>query len=103
LIVTNSGNLTATNLVITDTIPSNATYITGGIKAGDVVSWTIPSLAASGGGTQTTFVVTATQTITNSDYGVRADGGYTAQGNKAVVTLISEVPQIKTFLPVILK
>lgn len=104
LTVTNSGNLTATNLIITDTIPPNATYINGGTKVGNVVSWTIPSLAASGGVTQTTFVVTATQTITNSDYGVRADGGYPAQGSVAVVTAINaQAPESKVFVPVILK
>lgn len=104
LTLTNSGNLTATNLVITDTLPPNAVYINGGTKVGNGVSWTIPSLAASGGVTQTTFVVTATQTITNSDYGVRADGGYTAEGSVAVVTAINaQAPGSKVFMPVILK
>lgn len=104
LTVTNSGSLTATNLIITDTVPANATYISGGTKVGTVVSWTVPSLPASGGITETTFVVTATQTITNSDYGVRADGGYTAQGSVAVVTTINaQAPESKVFVPVILK
>jgi uncharacterized repeat protein (TIGR01451 family) len=67
LTVTNSGGLIATNLVITDAIPAGASYIGGGTKIGSVVSWTVPSLAASSGVTRTTFIVTATQTITNSD------------------------------------
>jgi uncharacterized repeat protein (TIGR01451 family) len=103
LTITNNGSLTATNLVITDVIPPGTSYVSGGTKVGNVVSWTIPSLATNGGITRTTFVVTATQTITNSDYGVRAEGGYNAQGSSSVVTLVSGVPPLKTFLPVILK
>lgn len=104
LTVTNGGGLTATNLIITDAIPVGANYVSGGTKVGSVVSWTVPSLAAKGGVTQTTFIVTATQTITNSDYGVQAEGGYSAQGHAAIVTVISEIiNEKKTFLPAILK
>lgn len=104
LTITNSGLAAATNLVITDVIPTGATYVSGGTKVGNVVSWMIPSLAANGGITQTTFIVTATQTITNSDYRVQADGGYKTQGTSAVVTEVSaETPEQKIFLPVILK
>lgn len=104
LAVTNSGDLTAANLVITDAIPAGATYVSGGMKVGNIVSWTLPSLAANGGVTHTSFVVTATQMITNSDYGVQADGGYRGQGNEAVVTVVGEVTtEQSVFLPVILK
>ncbi|MCP4359761.1 MAG: DUF11 domain-containing protein, partial [Chloroflexi bacterium] len=80
LTITNSGITTATNLLITDTLPANAYYVAGGTKVGNVVSWTIPSLAGNSSVTQTTFVVTASQTITNSDYKVSANGGYSATG-----------------------
>jgi uncharacterized repeat protein (TIGR01451 family) len=102
LAITNSGNLTATNLVITDTIPAGAHYISGGTKVGNVISWTVSSLAANGGIAQATFVVTATQTITNSDYSVTAEGGYRGIGNTVVVTKIRESFS-QTYLPLILK
>ncbi|MCP4363596.1 MAG: DUF11 domain-containing protein [Chloroflexi bacterium] len=105
LTVTNSGTTTATNVVITDAIPAGAHYIGGGIKNGDVVSWTLSSLSIPDGVTQTTYIVTATQTITNSNYRVRADGGYSATGSVSVVTTvsnsISDTGDI--YLPIILK
>jgi uncharacterized repeat protein (TIGR01451 family) len=87
LTITNNYTLTATNLVITDTIPAGASYITGGTRSGNVVSWTIPSLA-SGEAISVTFVVTAATTITNSDYAVVADDGISAIGQVPVTTLI---------------
>jgi uncharacterized repeat protein (TIGR01451 family) len=92
LTVTNSGTAPATRLVITDTIPDGAFYVNGGVRSGGVVSWTVLSLAANGASTQVTFVVTATQTITNSDYQVTATGGYSATGEVGVVTAITGEP-----------
>jgi uncharacterized repeat protein (TIGR01451 family) len=100
LTVTNSGTGTATGLVISDTLPTGASYIGGGTLVGNVVRWTAPSLTASGGVTVTQFVVTATQTITNSSYRVTADGGVSATGSVSVVTLISGH---KIYLPVVLR
>ncbi len=89
LTITNSGEITATNLVITDAIPVGANYVSGGTRVGDVVSWTVGSLSGNGGWSQPTFVVTATQTIINRDYRVSASGGYSATGNVAVMTVIN--------------
>jgi len=97
LTVTNSGNLTATNLLITDTIPTGANYVSGGMWSGNVVSWTVASLPPASA-VQVSFVVTATQTITNNDYRVSADGGVTAIGQVAVVTFISP-PDCSTLPP----
>ncbi|MCP4288612.1 MAG: DUF11 domain-containing protein, partial [Gammaproteobacteria bacterium] len=94
LTVTNSGNMTATNLVITDVIPAGASYITGGTKIGsgitgsNVISWTTSSLVG-GAAISVTFSVTATETITNSDYGVMADDGLSATGQPPVTTVIT--------------
>jgi large repetitive protein len=105
LIVTNSGTAIATNLIITDAIPAGGTYVGGGTRIGNVVSWTVPALAANGGMILRSFVVTATRTITNSSYGVQADGGYQAKGLTSVKTLVKnkEEDKIKTYLPLIIK
>ena len=87
LAVTNRTTTTLTNLLITDTIPLHAHYIAGGVRSGDLVYWHVAALAP--GATLTnTFVVTATETITNSHYGVRAGGGLAAQGTTAVITTV---------------
>jgi uncharacterized repeat protein (TIGR01451 family) len=103
LTVVNSGPFTVTNLTITDTVPAGSQYLpgSGGTLVGDVVSWTVPSLEPSGGVTQTTFAVSATETlIVNDDYRVEADDGYTATGTIAVQTVISAV---RNYLPIIHK
>jgi hypothetical protein len=50
------------------------------------------------------FVVTATQTITNSDYGVSADGVSTV-GQVVVMTTVTpgEGDRYKVYLPVVVK
>jgi uncharacterized repeat protein (TIGR01451 family) len=102
LTITNSSLMTATNLVITDTLPSGANYLpgSGGNLVGDVVSWTIPSLAGGGSVTQTTFAVTTTQTISNSDYRVSADGDQSAVGTVIVLTAAVDA---WNYLPLITK
>ncbi len=87
LAVTNHLTIPMTNVILTDTLPAGATYVSGGTLIGDVVSWTVPNLAA---GTALTrqFMVTTTATITNDDYRVSADGGYSATGSIAVVTQV---------------
>ena len=91
LTVTNSGPFTAANLVITDAIPAGASYITGGTLVTDVVSWDISALAA-GEAISASFVVTATQTITNSDYRVTANSGSSVAGQEPVTTVIYPPP-----------
>lgn len=87
LAVTNGTTTTLSNLLITDTIPLHAQYLAGGTRSGDLVYWHVGALAP-GATVTNTFVVTATQTITNSVYGVRAGGGLAARGMTAVVTVV---------------
>ncbi|MFZ0545010.1 MAG: choice-of-anchor Q domain-containing protein [Candidatus Promineifilaceae bacterium] len=89
LAAVNNLTTTVTNIVLTDTIPTNATYISGGTLVGNVVSWTLPSLAVGEAFTRS-FIVTATQTITNDDYRVSAAGGYSTTGSVSVVTIVVE-------------
>ncbi len=91
LTVTNTGRVTATNLLVTDTIPAGANYRSGGTPAGGVVSWNLASLAP-GGSASVSFVVTAATTLTNSDYAVVADGGLAATGQVPVTTQV--YPQV---------
>ena len=93
LTVTNDGQLPATNLAITDSIPAGANYVSGGTRVNNVVSWTAASLAVSSS-TSVQFAVTApvAGTIVNSDYHVVADTGYSAVGSMAVATIITDVP-----------
>jgi uncharacterized repeat protein (TIGR01451 family) len=97
LTVTNSGPFPATNLVITDVIPVGAHYVSGGTKIGNVVRWTVPSLAANSGVTKTTFVVTATGTIINSNYGAQDQEGHTVKGDITVTTVVRR----RLYLPII--
>jgi uncharacterized repeat protein (TIGR01451 family) len=101
LTVTNSGSGAASNLVITDTIPANAYYVSGGTLVGNVVSWSVASLAANNS-TQATFVVTATQTVNNNDYRVSSDGGFYDVGLSPVVTVVDGAGQ-EIYLPMVLK
>lgn len=88
LTVTNSGSFTATNLLITDTIPAGAHYISGGTQNGNLVEWNVPEIAPNGGIVQRSFVVTSTETLVNNSYGVQAQGGYQVAGSQAITTLI---------------
>jgi uncharacterized repeat protein (TIGR01451 family) len=86
--VTNSGTYTASAVVVSDALPIGAHYVGGGeLLPGDVVSWSVASLAG-GEGAQVQFVVTATETITNQVYGVTCAEGVSAQGAQDVVTVI---------------
>ncbi len=101
LTVQNSGVATATSLVITDTIPTGATYVngSGGTPVGSVVSFTHSSLAPGGTLTKTFAVTTNQPSITNDDYRVSADGNISATGTVTVTTSTS----VAIYLPIVLK
>jgi uncharacterized repeat protein (TIGR01451 family) len=91
LTVTNAGGL-ATGVIITDRVPLGATFIraSGGIvPSTGVLTWDIGNLAYTDT-IQRTFVVTATQTITNTEYGARADSGYRTVLPMPVIVKIGE-------------
>jgi uncharacterized repeat protein (TIGR01451 family) len=86
LAITNDGDAIATGVVITDTLPSGAHYISGGtLMLSHTVGWTVDELAPDDS-VHVQFAVTATQTITNSDYRVSCTEGASAAGTRAVVT-----------------
>ncbi|MCL4857889.1 MAG: S8 family serine peptidase, partial [Caldilineaceae bacterium] len=86
LTITNSGGLTATNLLVLDELPSGASYVGGGTLTGNTVRWDIPELPGYGGVAEVSYAVTATSTITNSGYSVSATGGHSATASEPVVT-----------------
>ena len=93
LTVTNSGLTPLTGLVVSDTVPAGAFYVRGGtLLPGGVVEWTLAELAP--GPAQFSFVVTATATITNSDYAVTCTEGLSATGEVTVVTVILARPDL---------
>ncbi len=100
LMITNSGAISASNVVITDVIPSGARYVGGGtLMLNDIVGWTIASLTPNSN-IQVQFAVTTTKTITNSNYRVSCAEGMSAIGSKIVVTSI-EYDNI--YLPMVLR
>jgi uncharacterized repeat protein (TIGR01451 family) len=88
LTVTNNGAATAANPTITDTLPPGASYVGGGSLGGNTITWNLPGLSGYGAVTETVLVVSASSDITNTGYGVSADGGYSAQGSRSVGTQI---------------
>ncbi len=75
----NAGVVTATNVLITNTLPAQASYIGGGSLNNGVLSWNAGNLGPNAS-TQVSFVVTATTTVINHDYRISAAGGYAASG-----------------------
>ncbi|MGD9098953.1 MAG: right-handed parallel beta-helix repeat-containing protein, partial [Anaerolineae bacterium] len=101
LTIINHGAAPLTNLVISDTLPVGAEYVSGGtLLLGDVVSWTVASLAEGGTQAQVQFVVTAMETIINEFYGVTCAEGISATGSEPVVTVSQ---QWTIYLPVAMK
>mgnify|MGYP001390968098 CR=1 FL=1 len=89
LTVANTSFLTATNLTITNTLPTGAAYIGGGDGFdGQTVSWNLPELTPASS-VQVQWQAAITQTTWNEQYGVAADGGLTAVGQKKVVTFVN--------------
>ncbi len=104
--VVNHGQ-TATGLVITDVIPSNATYVPGsasgnGELVGNRVRWRLP-LLEPGTTREFTFRVTAGEgrEVVNADYGVTCAEGGGAVGEPVVTPLA--ITGGKLYLPLVLR
>ncbi|MBN1887910.1 MAG: PKD domain-containing protein, partial [Thermoflexales bacterium] len=70
LTVANAGLVDASGVVVTDVVPAGAWYISGGVQAGGVVTWSDLQASANGGTAQVSLVVSACQVVTNTLYRV---------------------------------
>ncbi len=67
----------------------SANYVSGGTRSGDVVTWSVASLAADSS-TSVRLVVTATQTITNNARRATVGGNLSAMGEAPTVTFVGQ-------------
>lgn len=101
LTLRNMGTQTLNNVVVSNTVPAGATYISGGTLNGDVVKWTAPTLAPTAA-LSVQWVVSTTETITNSSYMATADELPTIPG-RAAVTTVYWAQLLYGYLPAILQ
>ena len=99
LTLLNSGSL-ATNLVITDQVPTGVEYRRGGAESGGIVSWTLPNLD-TGESAELTYTVYVSDVmavpIVNAEYGVCSTGeGVCAPGD--VLTNVVQGPTFETLV-----
>jgi uncharacterized repeat protein (TIGR01451 family) len=92
LTVYNQSPLTLTALVVFDRLPTGAQYVAGGNLVDLNVIWSPIDTLAPGKAVSQILLVTATETITNSSYGVNSAQGIPASGQQPVVTYINEAP-----------
>ena len=98
LSVDNSLGVDATGVVITDSLPLSVTFSAasdgGALLPGNVISWTVPTLANGASISQTVSVVApgTPVTLTNTDYGVWASNWLTRSVGSPVNTTASALP-----------
>jgi len=90
LTITNNTAFSLTNLLLVDTLPTGATYVSGGDgpPVDNRIQWTVPLLDGDSVLIHE-LTVTAAQTIVNSDFYISSDEGPTAKGRDVVVTVIN--------------
>lgn len=92
LFLTNTGNADLANIVVTDEIPDEATYVegSGGTSNGSVVTWNLASLPVKEA-VSFSFQVTASSQVTNDTYQATADGDVAVTGQNVVTTEVDGV------------
>lgn len=91
LIVTNTSSLPATNVVITDRVPTGAQYIAGGTLNDGVVTCAKIENLPAGQTAECFFVVRASHTVTNSDFFVQTNEFEPVRGAPPLTTIIGDV------------
>ncbi len=98
LSVSNTGNLTGTNLNVIDVVPAGVAYGGGGVFSSGQVSWTLASIAPGTSGSIGWFTGTLTcavdTTITNQQYRVTASDQAVTSTNGAALSFTTITPTI---------
>ena len=91
--VVNRAPITLTNLVVTNTLPADAVYLSGGDGSpiNGVVQWSIPKLAAETTATLD-YRVEAHASLVNFDYRVTSSQGANTRGRTLAVTIVNGQP-----------
>jgi len=96
--VSNTGNLTGTNVSVIDAVPSGVTYGGGGVFSSGQVSWTLASVAPGPsqpiGWFTGTLTCAANTTITNQQYRVTASAEGITSTNGAALSFTTISPTI---------
>ncbi len=92
LTVSNTGNQAATGVVVSDTVPAGANYVSGGAYAvgSNTVTWTVPSILQQSAETVSYVVTTCQLSLYNDDYQVVASNeGVTSAPGAAIFSLLT--------------
>lgn len=91
LAISNSSLTTAaTDVVVSDTVPAGANYVSGGLYAGGSVTWTIPAIAPTTTATVTYVVTTCQVSLDNNAYQVvGSNEGVSSAPGPALLTLFT--------------
>ena len=87
--ITNTGSMTATDVVVESDVPAQTNYVSGGSLSGNKVSWTIPSLAPTESMTVSWMTFPLTSTIMSPEYRVSANSGPVISGTQVVTSVVS--------------
>lgn len=106
LMVTSSGPLNNTNVVLTDTIPSGTSLVAADVTPiNGILTWTLGNMSSPSVISRTFVVaenVSAGNMIINSDYGVRSNQSK-ASGSEVQTLVIGTTTDALIYLPVIFK
>lgn len=91
--VVNRAPITLTNLVVTNTVPMDALYLSGGdgSPSNGIVQWSLPKLAAEST-TTLDYRVQARASLVNYDYRVTSSQGANTRGRTLAVTIVNGQP-----------